>query len=192
VIGSRMIDPCSQVFFKNGTDKVLPHLSSLYFLFVYRGKIVDKNHFIYHNETMKKTVYLDTTFPSYLFDNRDEIREFIHITQKWWRDESRKYVVVTSENTINELSKGNYPNNKEKILEFSLKLKMLPFSEDIVRISQIYIEHSLMPSDLEGDAMHLAYANKKNHIRFLNTKLGLFIPDIITPLELFEEDKDVY
>lgn len=155
-------------------------------------------------------MYLDTTFPSYLFDNRDEIREFIHITQKWWRDESRKYVVVTSENTINELSKGNYLN-KEKILEFSLKLKMLPFSEDIVRISQIYIENCLMPSDLEGDAMHLAYAsyykidflltwncnhlanaNKKNHIRFLNTKLGLFIPYIITPLELFEEDKDVY
>lgn len=34
---------------------------------------------------------------------------------------------------------------------------------------------------------HLANANKKLHIRKLNTKLGLFVPDIITPLELFEE-----
>jgi hypothetical protein len=40
--------------------------------------------------------------------------------------------------------------------------------------------------------MHLANANKRNHIRFLNTKLGLFIPGIITPLELFEEEKFVY
>ena len=180
------------------------------FRLIYRKRIVDKNHFIYHNETMKRTVYLDTTIPSYLFDNRDEMSLFIHITKKWWKEESKKYFIVTSESTINELSKGNYPN-KEKILEFSLKLKMLPFSEEIVRISQIYIDHCLMPNELEGDAMHLAYAsyykidflltwncnhlanaNKRNHIRFLNTKLGLFIPDIITPLELFEEEKDVY
>jgi len=174
--------------------------------------IVDKNQYLYHNEIMKKTVYLDTTIPSYMFDNRDEIRLHIDITGKWWQEESKNYFVVTSENTINELSKGNYPN-KEKILEFSLKLKILPFSENIARVSQIYIDHCLMPNDLEGDAMHLEYAsyykidflhtwncnhlanaNKRNHIRFLNTKLGLFIPEIITPLELFEEkeEKDVY
>jgi predicted nucleic acid-binding protein len=118
--------------------------------------------------------------------------------------------VVVSENTINELNRGNYPN-KGKILEFALILNILPYTEEIVQISQAYIDNSLMPDDLEGDAMHLAYAsyykidflltwncnhlanaNKKNHIRFLNTRLGLFIPEIITPMELFEEDKDVY
>jgi hypothetical protein len=64
-----------------------------------------------------------------------------------------------------------------------------------------------MPDDLRGDAIHLAYAsvykidflmtwnckhlanaNKRLHIRKINTKLGLFIPDIITPLELFKEE----
>ena len=63
-----------------------------------------------------------------------------------------------------------------------------------------------MPKDFEGDAMHLAFAsyfkidflltwncnhlanaNKKQHIRMLNTKLNLNIPEIITPLELFSE-----
>lgn len=153
---------------------------------------------------------MDTTIPSYMFDERKEIRFLIKITNKWWKEESSKYIVVISENTINELNKGNYPK-KEKIIEFSLKLKILPFTQKIIDISQIYISNSLMPNDLEGDAMHLAYAsyykidflltwncnhlanaNKKNHIRFLNTKLGLFIPEIITPLELFEEGKDVY
>jgi predicted nucleic acid-binding protein len=159
---------------------------------------------------MKKKVYIDTTIPSYLFDNRPELKLLIDVTKKWWEQESSKYMVVTSENTINELSRGNYPN-KEKILKFALKLKMLPFSDEIIQISQIYIDNSLMPKDLEGDAMHLAYAsyykidflltwncnhlanaNKRDHIRFLNTRLRLFIPEIITPLELFEEDKDVY
>lgn len=159
---------------------------------------------------MRKKVYLDTTIPSYMFDKRKEIELLIEITNKWWKEESSKYIVVISENTINELNNGNYPN-KDKILDFSLKLRILPFSEEIIEISQIYISNSLMPDDLEGDAMHLAYAsfykidflltwncnhlanaNKKNHIRFLNTKLGLFIPEIITPLELFEEDKVVY
>jgi len=64
-----------------------------------------------------------------------------------------------------------------------------------------------MPKDLKGDAVHLAYtsvykidflltwnckhlanANKKPHIRKINTNLGLFIPEIITPLELFQEE----
>lgn len=159
---------------------------------------------------MKKKVYMDTTIPSYLFDNRPELKFLIDITKKWWEQESSKYLIVASEGTINELNEGNYPN-KAKILEFALKLKILPFSSEIIQISQVYIDNCLMPNDLEGDAMHLAYAsfykidflltwncnhlangNKRQHIRFLNTRLGLFIPEIITPLELFGEDKNVY
>ena len=68
-----------------------------------------------------------------------------------------------------------------------------------------------MPKDFLGDAIHLSYAssykidflltwncrhlanaNKRQHIRVINTKLGLFIPEIITPLELFLEDENDY
>jgi len=171
---------------------------------------VDKKQDLYHNKYMKKKVYLDTTIPSYLFDNRPKIRFLIDMSKRWWQEESSKYLVVVSENTISELSRGNYPN-KEKILEFALKLNILTYTGEIIQIAQAYIDNTLMPKDLEGDAMHLAYAsyykidflltwncnhlanaNKKSHIRFLNTRLGLFIPEIITPLELFEEDKNVY
>ena len=63
-----------------------------------------------------------------------------------------------------------------------------------------------MPDDILGDAVHLAYAsyykidylltwncnhlanaNKKQHIKIINTKLDLFTPELITPLELFTE-----
>jgi hypothetical protein len=65
-----------------------------------------------------------------------------------------------------------------------------------------------MPKSLLGDAIHLAYAsfyridflltwncnhlanaNKKRHIQVLNDRLGLFTPEIITPMELFEEEE---
>jgi hypothetical protein len=35
-----------------------------------------------------------------------------------------------------------------------------------------------------GNCQHLANANKFGHIRRINTMLGLFIPAIVTPLEL--------
>jgi len=63
-----------------------------------------------------------------------------------------------------------------------------------------------MPREQEGDAAHLAYAsyhgidylltwnckhlanaNKFEHIRMVNTKLGLLTPKIVTPMQLFEE-----
>lgn len=159
---------------------------------------------------MRKKVYLDTTIPSYMFDNREQIKFLIDITKKWWNEESPKFSVTTSEGTINELNRGNYPQ-KEKIIEFTLGLTILPFVEEIAQISQVYVDNYLMPRDFEGDAMHLAYAsyykadflltwncnhlanaNKKNHIRIINTKLGLFVPELITPMELFEEDKNVH
>lgn len=155
---------------------------------------------------MKKKVYLDTTIPSYLFDNRDQIRFLIDITKKWWNEEQEKYDIATSDITINELSRGNFPE-KDKILQFALELPLLPQKPEITDIAQVYVDNYLMPKDFEGDAMHLAYAsfyrfdflltwncnhlanaNKKTHIRIINTKLGLFVPEIITPLELFEED----
>jgi hypothetical protein len=63
-----------------------------------------------------------------------------------------------------------------------------------------------MPKDAAGDAFHLACAsyhkidyfftwncnhlanaNKRDHILITNAKLGLFTPQIVTPLELFKE-----
>lgn len=40
---------------------------------------------------------------------------------------------------------------------------------------------------LTWNCNHLANANKKHHIRVINTRLGLFVPEITTPMELFTE-----
>lgn len=154
---------------------------------------------------MKKSVYIDSTIPSYCFDKREELRFPSKITRDWWKEESQNYEIFISLETIAELSRGNYPN-KEEILEFIKTIARLEPLPEIGEIVKYYIEHSLMPKDVQGDAVHLAYAsfykidflltwncnhlanaNKKQHIRIINARLDLFTPEIITPLELFTE-----
>jgi hypothetical protein len=40
---------------------------------------------------MKSTVYLDTTIPSYLFDERESLKLHIDTTQKWWEAERENF-----------------------------------------------------------------------------------------------------
>jgi hypothetical protein len=82
-------------------------------------------------------------------------------------------------------------------------LPVLRVNEAIAEIVNSYIRHKLMPGDPGGDALHLALAsyhkcdflvtwncqhlanaNKFGHIRRLNVMLGLFVPAVVTPLEL--------
>ncbi len=152
---------------------------------------------------MKKSVYIDSTIPSYYYDNRSTIQAFIEVTRKWWDFERENYEVLTSSYTIVELSDGEYPN-KRNILKLVENVPILETNIDIINIAEAYIREFVMPKEAGGDAYHLACAsfyrsdylltwncnhlanaNKKQHIQIVNNKLGLFTPNIITPLELF-------
>nr|VFJ44575.1 MAG: hypothetical protein BECKFM1743A_GA0114220_1001821 [Candidatus Kentron sp. FM]VFJ53706.1 MAG: hypothetical protein BECKFM1743C_GA0114222_1012712 [Candidatus Kentron sp. FM]VFK09892.1 MAG: hypothetical protein BECKFM1743B_GA0114221_1011913 [Candidatus Kentron sp. FM] len=84
----------------------------------------------------------------------------------------------------------------------------MPLPDDIKQIVKFYVAHYVMPQSLAGDAAHLAYAsyynveylliwncnhlanaNKRRHIQVINARLGFSTPEIITPLELFKEEK---
>lgn len=155
---------------------------------------------------MKPTVYLDTTIPSYLFDQRKEIETFIDITKQWWAEERDNYNLVISEAVVLELGAGNHPHKREILETWVPLVETLQSDARIEEVAQVYIDHYLMPRKLTGDALHLAYAsfhkadflmtwncnhlanaNKKQHIRIINTQLNLFTPDLVTPLELFTE-----
>jgi len=154
---------------------------------------------------MKKSVYLDTTIPSYYFDKRESLKYPCEITRKWWDEERQYYDLFLSLETIAELNRGDYPQ-KNDILNFVNRIEQLKPTEEINQIVDYYITNTLMPKDGRGDAVHLAYAsyykidflltwncnhlanaNKKQHIRIINARLNLYIPEIITPLELFTE-----
>jgi hypothetical protein len=151
-------------------------------------------------------VYLDSTIPSYYFDERAEILNYVQDTRRWWDKEAKAYDLWISQTTLRELAKGEHPQ-KEKILAFVKNLSVLPEDPKILEITKVYIEHKLMPANLEGDATHLAYAsffdfkylltwncnhlanaNKRRHIEVINIRLGLAIPLIVTPQMLVKEE----
>ena len=54
-----------------------------------------------------RAVYLDSTIPSYLHDERESIETFTEITRRWWHEERSGFDLWISEATIAELSRGD-------------------------------------------------------------------------------------
>jgi predicted nucleic acid-binding protein len=110
--------------------------------------------------------------------------------------------LFTSEAVLDELAEGLPERGADRLALLS-ELPLLPIEPAIADIVEMYIQHRLMPADPAGDALHLAIAsyhkcdflvtwncrhlanaNKFGHLRRINTLLGLFVPAIVTPLEL--------
>jgi hypothetical protein len=151
-----------------------------------------------------KRTYKETTIPSFHFEIRTqpEMVARRNWTVEWWNNHQLQYEAVTSIPVIEELQRWNHPN-KLDALNLVLGLPILPIEEEIYEIVDTYIENNVMPKDPRGDALHLALAsyhhchflltwncahlanaNKFEHIRHVNTMLGLFVPTITTPVEL--------
>ncbi|OGH56147.1 MAG: hypothetical protein A3I06_14860, partial [Candidatus Lindowbacteria bacterium RIFCSPLOWO2_02_FULL_62_12] len=128
-------------------------------------------------------------------------------TVQWWDRLGEKYELVTSEAVIDELQSGNHPA-RDECLRLIEKVSVLPATERLSEIVTAYVRHRVMPADPVGDALHLAFAsyyrcdylvtwncrhlanaNKFEHIRIVNAMLGLFVPNLVTPLELLSEEE---
>lgn len=156
---------------------------------------------------MKPRVYIETSIPSFYHEDRTETfavarREW---TSEWWEKRGHLYELVSSQAVLDELNEGDYLK-KDKCVALLNDIPLVPIEPEIATIVQAYIHHKIMPNDAGGDALHLALAsyykcdilltwnchhlanaNKFNHIRYINTMLGLFTPSIVTPLELLGE-----
>ncbi len=149
-------------------------------------------------------VYVETTIPSFYHETRiaPEIVARREWTRQWWSAASDRYELVTSPAVLDELGSG--PSDRSTAwLALVAHLPVLTVSPAIVEIVEAYIRHKLMPANPTGDALHLALAsfhkcdflvtwncehlanaNKFGHIRRVNTMLGLFVPVLVTPIEL--------
>jgi len=158
---------------------------------------------------MKEKVYLDSTIPSYYFDQRESLHAFTEITRKWWAEMRGEYELYLSDAVLQELNSGDYPRKRE-IIELVSPIPLLPLTPDLEQVVEFYVANYVMPKSLIGDAVHLAYAsyydiqylltwncnhlanaNKRKHIRVINGRLGLSTPEIVTPLELFKEEESL-
>ncbi len=157
---------------------------------------------------MQLKIYLETTIPSFYHEDRTDIAAIARCewTRQWWTAKRQNYDLVTSVAVLNELENGDYPK-KENCLSLLSTLSVVTIEPEIIDIVEVYIKHILMPRDPVGDALHLALAsyhkcdflltwncknlanaNKFGHIRRINGLLGLYTPNIVTPLELLEDE----
>ncbi len=156
---------------------------------------------------MKPSVYIETSIPSFYYEVRTEPDNIARRdwTRQWWNEHLANYDVYTSEAVIEELEGGVFAG-REDALKLIERLPLLDINEPIADIVATYISHHIMPNDPAGDALHLAIAslhkcdflvtwncrhlanaNKFGHIRRINTLLGLYVPALVTPLELIGE-----
>jgi hypothetical protein len=161
---------------------------------------------------MQKRVYIESTIPSFYYELRPEPEMVARRqwTRQWWDEGRRHYEIVTSVAVLEELGRGQYPN-QPMVLGLLAGVPLLPVPDEVGEIAEAYVEYRVMPADPRGDALHLALAsyhrchflltwncehlanaNKFEHIRHVNTLLGLFVPALVTPVELlaWEGDED--
>ena len=148
--------------------------------------------------------YVETSIPSFYLDPRDapDIVARRNWTRRWWASARDRYELVTSVAVLDELGSGD-PSRSAERLALVRELPLLEIDHAIVDIVAAYIRHHVMPADPAGDALHLAIAsyykcdflvtwncnhlanaNKFGHIRRVNTILGLYVPALVTPLQL--------
>ena len=152
-------------------------------------------------------VYIETTIPSFYHETRTDPQAVArrNWTQRWWDFKRQDYQLFTSEAVFEELEGGDYPT-KDLVLSLVENIPVLAIEAPVLEIVQTYIRHSVMPAHPAGDALHLAVAsyykcdflltwncrhlanaNKFRHIQRVNSMLGLYVPSLVTPLELLGE-----
>ncbi len=160
----------------------------------------------------KPRVYVETSIPSFYHEPRTtpDVVARRDWTRQWWEGASANCELLTSPAVINELSAG-IPERSALRLSLIRDLPLLPIELAIIEIATTYVRHKVMPADPTGDALHLAIAsfhkcdflvtwncshianaNKFGHIRRVNTMLGLFVPALVTPLELLGVDHEPF
>ncbi len=156
---------------------------------------------------MKPSIYIETSIPNFYHEARPEPDRVARRqwTREWWDNHLPNYDAYTSEAVIEELERGEFVG-KEGALKLLDGLPLLDINEPVADAVATYIAHRVMPNDPVGDALHLAIAsfhkcdflvtwncrhlanaNKFGHIRRVNTLLGLYVPSLVTPLELLGE-----
>lgn len=160
---------------------------------------------------MQTLVHVETSIPSFYYEVRTEPdmvarRQW---TRAWWSVACKRHELVTSPAVIDELERGDYPCRGD-CLELIGRLPVLAIEAPVMDIVEAYIARHVMPADPAGDTLHLALAsfhrcgflvtwncrhlanaNKFGQIRRVNTSLGLYVPSLVTPLEL-QEMSDEY
>ena len=158
---------------------------------------------------MSVRVYIETSVPSAHVSTRSDAASINRrdITRQWWDRQLPNLDAFVSENVMIELRRGQWPGQNQAI-ELVSPIPMLAATEEVSAVAARYIREKLLPSDVVGDAAHLAFAsvyevdylatwnirhlanlNKQRHLATINRRLGLFTPRILTPELIWMEEE---
>jgi len=148
--------------------------------------------------------YIETTIPSFYHEVRSEPSMVARRdwTPRWFDFAVTSDRIVSSVAVLDELRRGDFPG-RDDCLAMLDTIEMLELDDPVFEIVEAYLANKLMPSDPFGDALHLALAsyhrcdflvtwnclhlanaNKFGQIRRINGILGLYTPELVTPIEL--------
>jgi len=162
---------------------------------------------------MKKTVYIETSIPSYLTarPSRDiRAAAWQQITAQWWKEARPDYELFTSELVVTEASAGD-PEAAGRRVEALEGIAELPIDREVQELAEALISKGGVPAGAEADALHIAVAAvhridylltwnfrhidnaaSKPLIRVICAEAGYSCPEICAPVELLPEgDSDV-
>ena len=118
----------------------------------------------------KPTVYIETSVVSYLVarPSRDVITLGRQgITQRWWETHGDDYRKVISRRVIDEVSAGDQKEAAKRI-EVLVGLEVVTTNEEVVRLAELFVRETSLPTSADSDAMHIAAA-VVNGIQYLLT-----------------------
>lgn len=156
-----------------------------------------------------QTVYLETTFISYLASepSRDVIvAGHQQITRAWWRKRRRLFACSISQEVLDEVAQGD-AMQAAKRMAIARQLPKLPITPAATRLAIEIVRAGAVPRKAVRDAVHMAVAvvagvdylltwncrhiaNREvlPRIEKVVSAEGLAMPSICTPEELMGED----
>ena len=160
---------------------------------------------------MQKTVYIETSIPSYLTarPSRDiRVAAWQQITTQWWDEARADYDLFTSELVIVEASAVNSEAARRR-LEALQGIAKLPIDQEVQALADRLVSQGGVPAGAEADALHIAVAAvhrmdylltwnfrhidnaaTKPIIRFICADAGYSCPEICAPMELLPEGEN--
>ena len=160
---------------------------------------------------MKKTVYIETSIPSYLTarPSRDiRAAAWQQITAQWWNEARPDYELFTWELVLVEASAGD-PDAAGRRLEALQGVAELPIDREVQELAEALIVKGGVPAGAEADALHIAVAAvhridylltwnfrhidnaaTKPLIRAISSDSGYSCAEICAPVELLPEGEN--
>jgi len=113
---------------------------------------------------MRRTVYLESTIPSYLtaMPSRDLlIAAHQQVTSEWWRTQRTTFDLYISQFVLDEVSRGDTDIARRR-LDAIKGIPLLEITDEVLGLAAGFVASKIIPEKAGTDAVHIALAAVHN------------------------------